>query len=461
MRFKNYINRYNKKNRIYSEEELLAMTLNDLLDNEPSILAQDGDIGIPSYEELRQSPNTRWIDTYTNAQGQKDGGFFGSIPEYDESFFPKKKYPPFVFNPNPPYMMSIADGEPETEPEEESPIVLEGGVEENVYLPEEDDEQEPEPSVYIPYEEEPEERQKTPYDLSDEDLTDILQSIIKAKTTVNTQSDPFLENSFPTLPQTDTPNTLPVSLPQLQTSLNQEELKEMWEKLLEELRKMLRASNIYKNGTYIGGASQISTNNLDNIFSEKMNNANNVLPQEISSEINNINKQNSDAIYENLLINPIDLPKYRKQKELDKATQKVEFVRPVEGKITSAFGYRPAPKTGASKFHSGIDIGVPKNTPVRAIFDGTVTKSGTTNMGGYGVGVFLEHSVNGTTLNSEYGHLSKWVVEPGQKVKQGQIIGYSGNSGVSTGPHLHLTIRKYNSDKKQWEAVNPQDYVKY
>ena len=192
-----------------------------------------------------------------------------------------------------------------------------------------------------------------------------------------------------------------------------------------------------------------------------MNKANNVLPQEITSEINNINKQNSDSIYENLLVNPIDLPKYRKQKELDKAAQKVEFVRPVEGKITSTFGYRPAPKVGASKFHSGIDIGVPMNTPVRAIFDGTVTKSGTTNMGGYGVGVFLEHSVNGTTLNSEYGHLSKWVVEPGQKVKQGQIIGYSGNSGVSTGPHLHLTIRKYNSDKKQWEAVNPQDYVKY
>ena len=69
--------------------------------------------------------------------------------------------------------------------------------------------------------------------------------------------------------------------------------------------------------------------------------------------------------------------------------------------------------------------------------------------------------INGKHVVSEYGHLSKWVVESGQKVKQSQIIGYSGNSGVSTGPHLHLTIRKYNSDKKQWEAVNPQDYVKY
>ena len=238
MRFKNYINRYNKKNRIYSEEELLAMTLNDLLDNEPSILAQDGDIGIPSYEELRQSPNTRWVDSYINSQGQKDGGFFGSIPEYDESFFPKKKIEPFVFNPNPPYMMSMLEGEPEAE-QEESPIVLEGGVEENVYLPEEDEEQEPEPSVYIPDEEEPEERQKTPYELSEEDLTDILQSIIKARTSSNTQQEPTLDDSFPTIHQTDTTYTPPVSLPQLQTSLNQEELKQMYEKLLEELRKML------------------------------------------------------------------------------------------------------------------------------------------------------------------------------------------------------------------------------
>ena len=258
MRFKNYINRYNKKNRIYSEEELLAMTLNDLLDNEPSILAQDGDIGIPSYEELRQSPNTRWIDSYINSQGQIDGGFFGSIPEYDESFIPKTKIEPFVFNPNPPYMMSMLEGEPEAE-QEESPIVLEGGVEENVYLPEEDAEQEPEPSVYIPDEEEPEERQKTPYELSDEDLTDILQSIIKSRTSSSIeQEQPLFDDSFPTIHQTDTAYTPPVSLPQIQISLNQEELKQMYEKLLEELRKML--------GKYSGANLRtiFSNNNIGN-----------------------------------------------------------------------------------------------------------------------------------------------------------------------------------------------------
>ena len=329
MRFKNYINRYNKKNRIYSEEELLAMTLNDLLDNEPSILAQDGDIGIPSYEELRQSPNTRWIDTYINAQGQKDGGFFGSIPEYDESFFPKKKYPPFVFNPNPPYMMSMEDGEPETEPEEERPIVLEGGVEENVYLPEEDDAQEPEPSVYIPDEEEPEERQKTPYELSDEDLTDILQSIIKSRTSSSIELEqPLFDDSFPTIHQTDTPNTPPVSLPQLQTSLNQEELEQMYEKLLEELRKMLakysgaNIRTIFSNNSIGNNNNKVDNFNLNaspwnSPYLPKASNEDYKLKNELIRFNNEQNKNYKDAkdLMNIALIGPENVqsnPEYRR-----------------------------------------------------------------------------------------------------------------------------------------------------
>ena len=243
MRFKNYINRYNNKNRIYSLEELLAMTLNDLLDNEPSILSQDKEIGIPSYEELRQSPNTRWIDAYTDNNGQKTGGFYGSINDNYYNGIAEQKSP-FVIEDNPkkslPVQVISMDDAPVEEENEEEPVVLEGGVEENVYLPEEDDEQEPEPSVYIPDEEEPEERQKTPYELSDEDLADILQSIIKSRTLSSIeQEQPLFDDSFPTIHQTDMPYTPPVSLPQLQTSLNQEELKQMYEKLLEELRKML------------------------------------------------------------------------------------------------------------------------------------------------------------------------------------------------------------------------------
>ena len=87
------------------------------------------------------------------------------------------------------------------EQDEESPVILEGGVEENVYNNGEDDEQESTPILDIPEEEEPKERQKTPYELSDEDLTDILQNIIRAKTTESSQSEPIFEDSFPTLPK--------------------------------------------------------------------------------------------------------------------------------------------------------------------------------------------------------------------------------------------------------------------
>ena len=94
MRFRNYINSFSRRNRIYSDEDLLRMTLEALFDNEPSILAQNSSIGIPSYEELEQSPNTQWIEPFKNKQGLDDGGYWQSVltPEYQESFAPKQKY---------------------------------------------------------------------------------------------------------------------------------------------------------------------------------------------------------------------------------------------------------------------------------------------------------------------------------------------------------------------------------
>ena len=88
MRFRNYINSFNRRNRIYSDEDILRMTLESLFDNEPSILAQNSSIGIPSFDELEQSPNTK------NAQGLDDGGYWQSVltPEYQESFAPKQQY---------------------------------------------------------------------------------------------------------------------------------------------------------------------------------------------------------------------------------------------------------------------------------------------------------------------------------------------------------------------------------
>ena len=133
----------------------------------------------------------------------------------------------------------------------------------------------------------------------------------------------------------------------------------------------------------------------------------------------------------------------------------IKFAKPVEGKITSGFGYRVAPTKGASTGHSGIDIGVPVGTPVKVIADGKVVAA-SGGMRGYGNGVFVDHGmINGKHIVSEYGHLSEITVKIGDKIKAGQVIAKSGNTGISTGPHLHLTIRENGI------PVNPNNYMNY
>jgi len=130
-----------------------------------------------------------------------------------------------------------------------------------------------------------------------------------------------------------------------------------------------------------------------------------------------------------------------------------KYIKPVEGKITSDFGYRKAPVQGATTNHSGIDIAVPVGTPVKAIADGKVVAANG-GMRGYGNGVFIDHGIiNEKHVISEYGHLSEFSVKVGDKIKQGQIIAKSGNSGTSSGPHLHLTIRENRI------PVDPKKYI--
>lgn len=134
---------------------------------------------------------------------------------------------------------------------------------------------------------------------------------------------------------------------------------------------------------------------------------------------------------------------------------KDKFIKPVEGKITSRFGYRAAPIKGASTGHSGIDIGVPIGTPVKSIADGIVIAANG-GMRGYGNGVFIDHGmIDGRHVVSEYGHLSELGVKVGDKVEGGHVIAKSGNSGISTGPHLHLTIRENGV------PVNPECYIQF
>lgn len=126
------------------------------------------------------------------------------------------------------------------------------------------------------------------------------------------------------------------------------------------------------------------------------------------------------------------------------------YIWPVSGgHQTSGFGRRSAPKKGASTNHKGVDWAVPTGTSVRASSGGTVTKAGWGS--GYGYVVYIDH-VDGR--QTRYGHLSKVLVSVGQKVKQGDRIALSGNTGVSTGPHLHFEMRINGT------PVNPRDYVK-
>ncbi|MBP5198925.1 MAG: M23 family metallopeptidase [Lachnospiraceae bacterium] len=125
------------------------------------------------------------------------------------------------------------------------------------------------------------------------------------------------------------------------------------------------------------------------------------------------------------------------------------YIKPISGGVlTSGFGRRKAPTRGASTYHKGVDWSTPKGTPVYASCGGVVAKAGWGS--GYGYVVYINHEDGRQT---RYGHLSKVLVSAGQSVKQGERIALSGNTGVSTGPHLHFEILINGSQ------VNPLNYL--
>jgi hypothetical protein len=120
------------------------------------------------------------------------------------------------------------------------------------------------------------------------------------------------------------------------------------------------------------------------------------------------------------------------------------FAWPVAGRITSGFGLRVHPILRFARFHRGIDFGAGHGAPIVAAADGQVTGSGWA--GGYGRQVRIAH---GGGIVTTYSHMSRAVAEPGSFVRQGQLIGYVGSSGLSTGPHLHYEVYRNGT------AVNP------
>lgn len=117
---------------------------------------------------------------------------------------------------------------------------------------------------------------------------------------------------------------------------------------------------------------------------------------------------------------------------------------PVAGHITSNFGMRFHPLLGFTRMHKGVDIGAPWGTPIYAVIDGVVQFAG--HSSGYGNFVRLAHAGG---LGSGYGHMSRIAVSAGTHVARGQVIGYVGSTGMSTGPHLHWEIWR------DGQAINP------
>ena len=122
---------------------------------------------------------------------------------------------------------------------------------------------------------------------------------------------------------------------------------------------------------------------------------------------------------------------------------------PVEGKVTGSFGERIDPFNGEGAFHSGVDISSPVGTQIIAPADGVVVLSEFT--GGYGRCIEINH---GNGISTRYGHLSGFAVAEGQTVHRGDVIGFVGDSGRSTGPHLHYEVRINDT------PVNPYKYLR-
>lgn len=117
-------------------------------------------------------------------------------------------------------------------------------------------------------------------------------------------------------------------------------------------------------------------------------------------------------------------------------------------RLTSDFGMRTHPVLGGRSNHKGVDLAAPSGTPIYATADGFVSKAEWYSS--YGNYVSIEH---GAELQTRYAHMSRIAVAPGSRVRKGEIIGYVGSTGRSTGPHLHYEVRIGG------EAVNPIPYM--
>lgn len=159
---------------------------------------------------------------------------------------------------------------------------------------------------------------------------------------------------------------------------------------------------------------------------------------------------NGDAQFQQLFASWRSLDGKRAEQPVLTATDiSIPSRMPLEGaRMTSDYGMRTHPVLGGRRSHNGIDLAAPTGTPVYATADGIVSRAN--RFSSYGLYVSIEH---GAKLQTRFAHLSKLAVADGQRVKKGDVIGYVGSTGRSTGPHLHYEVRV------DGQAVNPIPYM--
>ena len=167
-------------------------------------------------------------------------------------------------------------------------------------------------------------------------------------------------------------------------------------------------------------------------------------PDFITSESPDELISTSELMIEKLVMQIEKENEQRSQSKSSRGTDKsileaLPSIRPIDGVITSEFGMREHPVYRRILFHTGTDFSAPVGTKVMVTADGTVAFSGFDR--GYGKKVVIDHGNGYLTI---YAHLSKAVIRQGQHVRQGDTIAFSGNTGLSTGPHLHYEVRKDN-----------------
>ncbi|MBN2141313.1 MAG: M23 family metallopeptidase [Desulfovibrionaceae bacterium] len=138
---------------------------------------------------------------------------------------------------------------------------------------------------------------------------------------------------------------------------------------------------------------------------------------------------------------------HRLQTDLDRL-ESTPSIWPATGWLTSHFAWRTSPFTGKREFHKGIDISAPRGTPIYAPARGKIVFAGRDSS--YGLSVKLRHD---SSLETVYAHLQRFAIKPGQNVSRGELLGYVGNTGRSTGPHLHYEVRVNGV------PVNPLRYI--